>query len=101
MRPNFTPDGGGTNASSATANGHHPSVTEAGDGASPSILLVADGRLTTLIDLRDAGYRAEAVRYRDFSEETIRSQQPALIILDLSLPIKIAVEICTQIKSQG
>ncbi len=82
----------GTSSSSTNADG---------GGDSPAIIVVVSERMSTPIDLRDAGYQANAVEYRDFNLETVFHQRPALVILDLSLPIRASVEICSRIKSHG
>ncbi len=68
----------------------------------PSFLIVvAKGQLATLVDLRSAGFQAEVVGYHEFSGETVRRQRPAIVFLDRSLPIKVAVEICSSIKGDA
>jgi CheY-like chemotaxis protein len=63
------------------------------------VLLIAQKKPLTLTDLHYAGYRAVAVNYAEFSAEAISKVYPKVIILDVSVPVNIALALGNFIKS--
>jgi PleD family two-component response regulator len=74
-----------------------PVSTEAID-CSSLVMLIAQKNSPTLTDLHVAGFRASAVSYTEFSVEAINTLLPKVIILDLSVPIHVALALGDFIK---